>query len=70
MFANLMCGLVHFVSDGPKCSCAHEPHVTSKSERQPQHNADSVIRVLSANENMQASFFLSFFYGSRDTGRG
>lgn len=56
-----LCGLVHFVSDGLKYSCGHEPFVTSRSERQLQHNADSV-RESSLCKGEYASIFLSLFF--------
>lgn len=72
MFTNLVCGLVHFVCDGLKYSCGHEPLVTSRSERQLQHNADSVRESsLCKGEYASISFFLSFFWGgARDAGGG
>lgn len=62
VFTNLVCGLVHLVSDCLKCSCGHEPRVMSRSERQLQHHADLVMgSSLCRGECASISFFFLSF---------
>lgn len=56
-------GCVHFVPDCLNCSCAHEPLVKRRSERQLQHNAGSDRELSLERCICRCLFCLCFFWG-------